>query len=510
MWKGLTLLVISWMLWNPETMYAGVYDNAYAFYQSYGSEMSFLPGANNEGEIYYATKGKKNSGSGIRYTTIGWKIRIFQETGACVETIYYQLNGKHMTSIDVQTRDGYEYSLYRVTLDNLKSRLSAAGLEALKKPGSNIVFDACISIRRNGKLEGGMTDEGPSWGNVYTTYNGIAYAQSWSKETRESLKSYYNKIVEDLFYTVKLQKLQGIQTVSGAGRYCFGTRVTIQAECADGYHFSEWIGNFTSDANEYSFMLYAKDVELTANAKENQYRIVFENAGGRGRIPERVLSYGDMLELPANGVDLEGAALSGWETSTNNETMKYAAGESIPLKELVKALGLERTHGATIVLCASWDEGPLIQTEEIYVSLTDAVTGKITEEWLARKAEAYDLEDGEIPYGKNQNTSFFMEDYQLSDFTQLQGEGSISKTFLAIDSAGNTTRKEILVHIAETKTYPKEKLFGRVRFISEKYFWDETENLISETQGGLAEDSIWRKREDYRKLLENLFKEKRR
>jgi len=483
-----------------------VYDNAYTFYQTHGSEMSFVPGLKNEGEIYYATKGKKNVSSGIRYTTIGWKVRVFNPAGALVETLYYKLGGSNMTAVDVRTVDGYEYCLYRVTLANMKSRLSPAGVATLNLADCNIVFDACISVKKNGVIQGGMTDFGPSWGNVYTTYNGILYAEDWSSATKESLSTYYNKTVEGLFYEVILNKGTGIRSVSGAGKYCFGTTVTIQAECEEGYHFLNWTGDITSANQKSSFVLYGTDMHLTANAKENSYRIVFDSAGGQGSISEQWLLYHGKLQLPQAGIFKDGSKLSGWSTLGSNTEFTYVAGDKVNMKDLVKQLGLQKSDGATIIFSASWDEGPRIKTEAIYASFLDAVDGKITEDWLAKKASAYDLEDGEIPYGKNKNTSFYMENYKASDFTELQKEGSVTKTFLAVDSIGNATRKDVLIQIVDTNIYPKEKIFGRVRFISDKYFWDEKKNLISEKMGGLEEDSIWRWNEAYRGLLENLFR----
>ena len=211
------------------------------------------------------------------------------------------------------------------------------------------------------------------------------------------------------------------------------------------------------------------------------------------------------LFLPKEGIDKQDATLSAWKVVSKNDTYVYKTGQEIDISELVKKLGIENMDGEEIVFYASWDEGPMIQTEDIYISLVDAVAGEITEKWLSQKAFASDLEDGEIPYGKNEKTSFFMENYQASDFTKLDKEGSLKKVFLAVDSAGNTTRKNILIHVIDTKIYPKEKIFGRVRFISSKYFWDENKNLLSEEKGGLSDDSIWRKDENYRGLLERLF-----
>lgn len=490
---------------EPEQVKAGVYDNAYTFYQKYGNEMAFLPGANNQGEIYYATKGKKHSNTGVRYTTLGWKVRVFNHAGALVETLYYKLDGSHMKSVDTCTVDGYEYCLFQVTLKNIKSRLSKAGLDTLSNPDCEIVFDACITTRIDGVIQGGMTDEGPSWGNVYTTYNGIVYAANWSSATRESLKSYYNKNVEGLFYDVNVSKEVGIRQVSGAGRYCFGTTVTVSAETEDGYHFSNWSGDKNSTNESFSFVLHGSDVSLTANAAENVYHIVFDSDGAQGSIPSQVLKYSEILLLPSEGYWMEGSALSGWRYPKDNSVIQFYKGQIIPLQKLVKELQLQETDGATITLYASWDHGPLIKTEAIYVSLKDAIAGKITEDWLAKRAEAFDQEDGEIPYGRNENTSFFMEDYQVTDFTEFQKEGRVTETFFALDSAGNATRKEIEIHVVDTQVYPTEKILGRVRFITKKYFMDESGNLIEEEMGGLEKDSIWRLEEEYLSILKKLF-----
>ena len=95
--------------------------------------------------------------------------------------------------------------------------------------------------------------------------------------------------------------------------------------------------------------------------------------------------------------------------------------------------------------------------------------------------------------------------YQASKYTKLQKEEVVIETFFARDSAGNTTRKIVEVHILDTQMYPADKFTGKVRFISKKYFKDENGNLISEMLGGLAEDSVWRLDDTYRTLLEQLF-----
>lgn len=493
-------------LYHPEIVKAGVYDNAYTFYQTYGNEMSFRAGTNNQGEIYYATKAKKDENTGIRYTTIGWKVRIFNSTGALVETLYYQLGGNNMSSIDVRTESGYEYCLYRVTLSNIKSRLSKAGLNTLNNPNCNIIFDACTTTKLNGVIQGGMTDKGPSWGDVYTTYNGIINAQNWSSATKETLKSYYNKKVEGLFYNVTLKKGNGISQVIGEGKYCFGTKINIEAETTDGYHFSGWTGSLSYSNPKASFVLYDTDITLTANATENNYTIVYESSQGNGNIPSQDVKYTDCVTVPTEGFWLEGASLEGWTTNDKNSAIQYTKGQQLKVSNLVQDLGLQSSNEAIITLYATWDYGPIIKTEKIYVALEDAQGGKITEAWLAKRAEAYDQEDGEIPYGKNESTSFVMQNYQPTDFTDFQGEGYVTETFLAVDSAGNISKRKIQVYIVDTFIYSDDCVFGKPRFISRRYFIDENGELLSEEFGGLASNSIWRLDDEYRGILEKLFR----
>ena len=289
---GIVLLVLCMLFWfhvfPPEFVKAGEYDDAYTFYQMHGNEMKFLPGAENQGELYYATKAKKDVNAGTKYITLGWKIRIFHADGTLADTLYYTLGGTNMKTVDTSIVNDYEYCLYRVTLTNMKERMSAAGLQALSNSNCSIVFDACTTTKSNGVLQGGMTDTGPSWGSVYTTYDGIVHAQEWSEETKETLKSYYNKTVEGLFFDVILEKGNGIRQVTGAGRYCFGTMVTVSAEVEEGYHFVNWTGNHGSFYKSFSFVLCGSDVTLTAHAegdvRQGKVRFIskkyFKNANG--------------------------------------------------------------------------------------------------------------------------------------------------------------------------------------------------------------------------------------
>ncbi len=245
-YAGLGIAIVSMVfglfLVKRQNVYAGTYDNAYSFYSTYGNRMCFVAATETDGNIYYATRAKRTS-SNILFSNIGWKATIYNGSGAVLQKVYYKLGGNYLKTTDIRTaEDGYEYSLYAVSLNDFKSRLNESALEALESGNCDIEFDACIIIKRNSVPSGWMTDDGISGSGVYTTYEGIVNAEQWSTTTTSSLLSYYDKEVEGLFYTLNLNKDSGIESVSGAGRYCYGTTVTISATPLSGYHFSHWSG----------------------------------------------------------------------------------------------------------------------------------------------------------------------------------------------------------------------------------------------------------------------------
>ena len=499
---GLLFLFVLFL--KPDYVKADVYDNAYTFYQTYENEMVFKSGENNQGEIYYATKAKKDSSAGIRYVTLGWKVRLLNGDGSLIETLYYQLGGLNMVEINTCDKAGYEYHLYCVTLENLKQRMSESARTALSQPGCNIIFDACTTTMINGKVQGAMTDQGESWGRVYDTYNGIVNAQNWSVATKESLKSYYNKNVKGIFYEVKLDKSEGIIETSGAGKYLFGTVVTIDAMIADGYHFSSWNGSATSEKKTYTFVVYGEDISLKANAKQNTYFLKYDAAGGVGNISMSEVSYFDVVTLPCDGFEKNESKLKGWEIP-NRDTCRFSTGQTLRIMDLVHQLQLEKESGVTITLYAVWDSGPLIIANDIYASLSDAQSGCITEWWIANNAEVVDAEDGVIPYGRAEKSYFLLQDYKETDFTSFKSEGMVTQTFLACDSSGNIAKKRIKIYIVDTKIYDATEFNGKVRFISARYFKDNQGNLVTEKDGGLWETSLWRLDEEYLGVLDQLF-----
>ena len=185
-----------------------------------------------------------------------------------------------------------------------------------------------------------------------------------------------------------------------------------------------------------------------------------------------------------------GYQFAGWYTETEGGTFIGNAGETYT----------PTANGGT--LYAHWDECPQIEAVDRYFSLDFAQKGKITEEELLSTASATDREDGVLENRTSTqvaevgiNGSLSLYGYAATDFTQMTDSGSISITYKAVDSIGNTVYKTVTVFITDTE--PLEQTdFQYTRFINEKYYEASYEN------GGFHPDSIWRNNPEYADALE--------
>ena len=192
----------------------------------------------------------------------------------------------------------------------------------------------------------------------------------------------------------------------------------------------------------------------------------------------------------------------GWSLEDGRESFipQWTAGTSIAVADLTNAAGVTDQNGATITLYAVWDDCPWIVAENLYYTLTQAQSGYITDSEILSHATAYDREDGSpIEPGFHENgTSFSIPDYQASDFTQFQREGSCTENLTVVDSAGSTYYKQITVYVVDT-TAVAVKPEGTTRFINE-YYYNQPE-----ANGGLAADSIWLTDPEYAAALQTAF-----
>ena len=120
-----------------------------------------------------------------------------------------------MYAVHCGRKGGAEYNLYALTLGDLKDRLNAKASQALNKGKASMVMDACMIVVRKGKAQGTMNDQGPVSGKVYTTYQGISGAESWSRESYTSFHYYFHKEIQGLFFWVDAIAGDGIASVSG-------------------------------------------------------------------------------------------------------------------------------------------------------------------------------------------------------------------------------------------------------------------------------------------------------
>ena len=210
----------------------------------------------------------------------------------------------------------------------------------------------------------------------------------------------------------------------------------------------------------------------------------------------------DPTAEPVSDKKAYASVFMGWALEDGRESFipQWTAGTSIAVADLTNAAGVTDQNGATITLYAVWDDCPWIVAENLYYTLTQAQSGYITDSEILSHATAYDREDGSpiAPGFHEDGTSFSIPDYQASDFTQFQREGSCTENLTVVDSAGSTYYKQITVYVVDT-TAVAVKSEGTTRFINEHYYNQSEEN------GGLAADSIWLTDPEYAAALQTAF-----
>lgn len=146
-------------------------------------------------------------------------------------------------------------------------------------------------------------------------------------------------------YRVILQKGTGIQSVTGAGSYAMGQRVTIDATPATGYHWKSWMGTYEANTKSYTFQMPAQDVIMTANAEINHSTLRIDPNGGSWNGSADIQSfrenYGTAMSIP--DPVRQGYVFSGWVKS---EVFHGS------LNHAVYTFGAD--DGAVDVLTASW------------------------------------------------------------------------------------------------------------------------------------------------------------
>lgn len=199
-------MVLAGLFWSDRARAAEkTFLQAIPFYETYGSSRLVF----SEGSFYYASRGKEGDPRGIRYGVAGQKFTF--RTGKKTFLADIALEGEgHAGSckrISYQKKDGYCYSLYRVTYEDLfcrwKTRYPLENFEQLlynRKVHFQVDFYLTLVI--DGQDQGWIHEEKDGScrkeGKIYQSAEEIEKAAAWSAETRKAFSAYY-KIQLDVY-----------------------------------------------------------------------------------------------------------------------------------------------------------------------------------------------------------------------------------------------------------------------------------------------------------------------
>ena len=259
--------------------------------------------------------------------------------------------------------------------------------------------------------------------------------------------------------------------------------------------------NITDDVLRGDIDLHAIGLEMD-NTDDPEALEETENLEELERQEEPEAELETAEEEPAADQKAYASVYTGWvlEDEKENFVPQWLPGQEITVAQLVETAGVTDTDGAVVTVYAAWDDCPWITATNLYYTLNQAQQGFITDSEILSHATASDREDGSpIEPGFHENgTSFSIPDYQASDFTQFQHEGSCTENLTVVDSAGNAYSKRITVYVADTTARDVEP-DGTTRFINEKYYNKPYE------QGGLADTSVWKTDPELAAELQSAF-----
>ena len=155
--SGLVLALGIGIFCNTQNVYAGTFDNAQTFYDTYGSQIVFK-----DGNFYFATKGKIAAAS---VNTTHWKCigyRMLVKTSTQTEYLYFSWIGAHVTETNEVKTKSYIYSLCQISLSSVKSKLKEENESCYSEfinNGGTLLVDSCMIIVKI-DIEGNKTDSG--------------------------------------------------------------------------------------------------------------------------------------------------------------------------------------------------------------------------------------------------------------------------------------------------------------------------------------------------------------
>lgn len=272
-----------------------------------------------------------------------------------------------------------------------------------------------------------------------------------------------------------------------------------------GYTNTGWSFNAKDDKATYlqgqimgNTWLYGhiSGVDLYGIWKENQYTIVYDNGVRETHM------YSDEIVLPNEnlciGWTCDAEIIEGFNWETTETDMAFKPEETIKIADLCRILNVEYTNNSEIYLYGIWEHAPTIKAQDMFFSLNDVREKRVTEEKIAEKIEAIDVEDGKITYGRNENNYLVITNYDEEEIDKVQDRQKIELEIEAMDSYGNVVNKTICLTFVDTEIKSQERAFGKIRFIDSEYFGENK-------AGGLMENSRWLKDPEFKNLLQSVL-----
>lgn len=155
-----------------------------------GSQLYF----DEDGQLIMTTYDRKATSS-TKYTTLGWTIKRYPGAIEGNQSFRAKLE-KYKEDETDPANPNYVYCYYRVEASVLYRKIatiSSEWAENLYRNGGYVYLDGIMTVKEGNRSLGSMSEDGTFYGEVYTTFDGIANARGWAD--KEALRSHFNKVI---------------------------------------------------------------------------------------------------------------------------------------------------------------------------------------------------------------------------------------------------------------------------------------------------------------------------
>ena len=342
------------------------------------------------------------------------------------------------------------------------------------------------------------------------TYTGFDSPKTQTKAVTADGKMVIDYYYERHLYNVTLNAGTGIENTTGGGTYRYGQNVMIDAAVKEGYHWSNWTGNYTGgsggdqtvDTKKFTFTMPAGNVTMTANAEANRYTIHFDPNGGAGHIDDIETTYDTDVTLPdvwnADGT----AAYVKYTLDGQNVTDGVISG-TIP-KAMMAGYEEEDTESDDTENNDAESED--IESEDAESEDTEIEDAETKD--VSKSADDMDESGMEDNSDEAAETEADSDDTDAADETDLNGDAMLEKRTeddaVDIDALKDAKEADGLDEVEEDKKAeaPKKKVYasifmgwaledGKDTFIPKWKAGDIVQNLVAEDGGEITLYAVW-------------------